>query len=85
MSHDSARGCCDVFSSRGIRIPEECAVACCDSLVEEKSILKITRVAMDDFEIGAAAARRLLKTADSGTDSGDEEKLPVIFVPGETT
>ena len=85
VSHDSARGCCDVFSSRGIRIPEECAVACCDSLVEEKSILKITRVAMDDFEIGAAAARRLLKTADSGTDSGDEEKLPVIFVPGETT
>lgn len=84
VSHDSAIGCYDYFIQHGIKVPGDYALACCDSLLHEESLIPITRVACDDVRLGQLAAKRLLAIL-SGEQISIPNRLSTVFTPGRTT
>ena len=77
---------CRGFLSRGLRIPEDVAVAGYHlnrSFPSELPIMTSTSVA--DEELGAAALRRLLHRFSHPDESQRSVLLPASFVQGETT
>lgn len=73
-----------ILNSHGVRVPEDCSVACCDSTGREaQGRTQITRVEVDDKLLGADAIQALYGLINN-TGSAIERTLPVRFVCGTT-
>ncbi len=84
VSHDSTIGCYDYFMRHGISVPGDYALACCDSLLHEESLIRVTRAACDDVRLGQLAAQRLLAIL-SGEEVSVVNRISTLFKAGETT
>jgi len=81
-SRASAMGAYEYCIHNNIRVPEDIAIAACDSSLRENSI-RITCSREDDFKLGHNAVEALINKIEN-KKSEIEHKIPTMLIPGET-
>ncbi len=79
----TARGLHDFLAGTGVAFPERFALASCDSQVTQPG--GITRVLVDDLELGRRAGARMIELIGNPEQPPRRQLLPVKFVQGTTS
>jgi len=84
-NYDMAKGAINVLQQRGIAIPEKIAVAACDSYRgQEDGRLNLTRIEVNDLELGNIAAEQILQLIEH-PETNIKINHAVNLIIGQTT
>ena len=82
-SHEAATGAMDYCVKHGIRVPEEIAVAACDSPASNGALTRITAPAVDDCLLGINAVEALVASIEN-RECRQCHRARMVLNPGDT-
>lgn len=82
-SREAASGAMDYCSKHGIRVPEDIAIAACDSASQHAAANRITTSAVDDILLGTNAVEGLIASIENRPCSV-LNRIKTVFLPGDT-